>query len=761
MTRAVAALVAVLAAAAPAKAADPASGAAKTVEPPKLVHDPGVAYPKAALDAGVRETLRVVLILELDAEGRVTQVTPEKPGDPRFDDVAVSAARRLAFSPARRAGVPVRARIRYVYRFEPPPEPSAALREPSPETPRSESTPAEPPARAKPAPGDAPVEIVVIGEKLAPAVKSFSQEEVRQLPGAFGDPFRAVEAMPGVTPIVSGLPFFYVRGAPPGNVGYFLDGVRVPYLYHIGLGPSVVHPGLVERVDLYSGGYPASFGRFAGGVVSAETKRPRTDFHGEGNVRLFDAGALAETGFAGDRGSVLLGARYSYTAALLSLIVPEIQLDYRDYQVRASYELTERDRLTLFGFGAYDLLAETEGGEKVILFGTEFYRLNLRHEHELEHGSIGTHLTFGFDQTHVESQGNVRARSVGLKSTVRHRLSDSVVARIGVDAELDVFDSRRPLYFDPDDPGLDSFGELYPSRSDTSAGAFADVTWKVNRRVEVTPGIRVDGYRSGGDGAVVVEPRVAARFLISERLRLVHAHGIAHQPPAFVIPLPGLEPAELEGGLQTSYQTSAGAELDLDADTTASLTLFHNVFFDMTDAIGTGTSDADGEVLLQRSLGRAVGLELFARRKLTKKLGGFIAYTLARSTRSLGRESFPSNFDRTHVFNTALGYDLGRNFRIGGRVVFYTGTPAQPGMEGDDGFEGMQGEPAAPRTPSPERGDPFFRLDVRFEKSWRVGEGGSLSLVLEVLNATLSKESFAEEEIGPVTIPSLGLEGRF
>lgn len=40
-----------------------------------------------------------------------------------------------------------------------------------------------------------------------------SQAEVRQLPGAFGDPFRAIEALPGVTPIVSGLPFS-TFGAP-------------------------------------------------------------------------------------------------------------------------------------------------------------------------------------------------------------------------------------------------------------------------------------------------------------------------------------------------------------------------------------------------------------------------------------------------------------------------------------------------------------------------------------------------------------------
>src|SRR5262249_43179836 len=153
------------------------------------------------------------------------------------------------------------------------------------------------PAQAPKKPAPEPVVVSVEGERRRPMVTSLARAEVRQLPGAFGDPFRAIEILPGVTPILSGLPFFYIRGAPPGNVGYFLDGIRVPYLYYIALGPSVVHPGMVDTVDLYSGGYPARYGRFSGGIVSGETTAPRPDFHGEGNLRLIDAGALAESGF--------------------------------------------------------------------------------------------------------------------------------------------------------------------------------------------------------------------------------------------------------------------------------------------------------------------------------------------------------------------------------------------------------------------------------------------------------------------------------
>ena len=88
-----------------------------------------------------------------------------------------------------------------------------------------------------------------------------------------------------------------------------------------------------------------------------------------------------------------------------------------------------------------------------------------------------------------------------------------------------------------------------------------------------------------------------------------------------------------------------------------------------------------------------------------------------------------SEFDRTHVLNTSLSYLLGRGWRAGGRFVFYTGTP----------YSAREGSwPVPPynayRTPA------FFRVDVRLEKRWRLGETGSLAFVLEGLNVTLSKE---------------------
>jgi TonB family protein len=729
--------------------------APRNVVPPRLSSAPSVSYPSGATGAAV-----VVLTLTINADGTVRSARATD-GEEPFASAAVRTAEAWRFEPAMRDGQPIAATIRFEVSFVPPtetpepvPVPSGA---PSPQPVEAEPSSgaagiAEPPPAE--ASSSAPVEVLVRGERLAPAVSSFGRAEIRQLPGAFGDPFRAIEALPGVTPIISGLPFFYIRGAPPGNVGYFLDSIRVPYLFHVGLGPSVIHPAMVERVDLYPGGYPARFGRFSGGIVSGESTAPRTDLHGEGNVRLFDTGAMAETGFARGRGTALLGGRYSYTAALLSLIAPDIALAYHDYQARISYDLTPKDRVSVFSFGSYDLVAQTQNDIQNVLFGSEFYRTDVRYDHSFGSSSkLRTAATLGYDQTRIAgAQRNSRNLMLGLRTELHHPLNDDVLLRAGADAVVDQFSATESAYRDPDDPNTQQINNMFPPRTDTALGARADVVWNATPGIEVTPGMRLDFFRSGDATAWALDPRIAGRFKVVDKLRIVHAYGLAHQPPSFVIPIPGLVPGRLVGGLQQSLQASAGVEIDIPDVMTVTATLFRNAFFNMSDALGTSAGDPDGNGFEQRSQGSGTGFELFLHRRLNKRLGGYLSYTLSRSTRTVGRYTFPSAFDRTHVANAALAYDLGRNWRAGTRLVLYTGVPK---------MTESSGAISPPPSSSPERDPPFYRVDVRLEKRWPLSRTVWISFIAEVMNVTLSKETFASQQIGPVTIPSIGAEAGF
>ena len=88
---------------------------------PVVQKNEGVAYPKQALDEGFRSPAEVALKLTIDVAGAVTQAVVETPAGHGFDEAALAAARKLEFSPAMRDGKPVAARIRFVYRFVPPP----------------------------------------------------------------------------------------------------------------------------------------------------------------------------------------------------------------------------------------------------------------------------------------------------------------------------------------------------------------------------------------------------------------------------------------------------------------------------------------------------------------------------------------------------------------------------------------------------------------------------------------------------------------
>jgi hypothetical protein len=788
----------------PPPAPTPAPAPKPAAPPPVIVMPTAVSTPLDYPADGKGEA-NVALELTLSITGEVTQAAPLE-GDEPFVSRAVASAKLWKFQPATRDGKPIPAKIRYLVRFVPPrvePEPASA----SPET---EAAPGAKPAPKKPS-EPAPYEIVVVGDR-PPIRHELARTEISRMPGAFGDAFRAIEALPGVVPIVSGLPYFYVRGAPPGNVGYFFDGIPVPFLYHFAAGPSVFHPAFIDRVDLYPGAYPVRYGRFAGAIVAGEMAPPGNRLRAEWKIRQIDSGAMVEAPFAGGRGSAMVGGRFSYTGAVISLIAPDVSVGYWDYQARVRYELTPKDTVEVFGFGSSDYVSikdEVLVQDKEGMFRTEkrkqsvvdvnFHRLDLRWDRRLDKGNWRNALMLGRDRTGLgNGEVNVYDYMVGWRSEYWRQLDQKVRLRAGSNL---LFESLKQEFKDDNgdpeaapsspDPGGPPIGMMpptamppdtgdnaqrdadrlgfNPARKDFSFGMYADLVWDVAPRLQITPGLRADLFVSGKRAVIGIDPRITAEYTLSKKLKLVHGLALVHQAPSFVGPVPGFKPS-LEGGLQKAVQHSAGVNYELPAGFSSSLALFQSAFFNMTDLISllqlqqtadraTNGGDGSRDDALEnfRTNGHAYGLELMVRRSLSRKLGGFISYTLSRSQRFARRVSGPATTDRTHVLNVAASYDLGRNWRLGGRVLFYTGIPAEVAY--------IEAARHPPRTPA------FWRLDFKLEKRWYIRRPDRWwGFNIEILNTTLNKEQLTGscnafsckfEEIGPVTVPAIAFEGAF
>jgi TonB family protein len=784
--------------------------AAPELTPPVAQGSTDVPYP-----AGAEGDAAVVLELVVEKNGSVSGAKVLEGAEP-FAEQARGAALTWRFEPAQREHKPVAARIRARVAFHRDEDEriSPATAPPAPIAAANTSGAASAPAAA-PLP-EPPLEVTVVGARREIGQTTLSKSDVREMPGAFGDAFRAIEALPGVMPVASGLPYFYVRGAPPNNAGYFVDGIRVPLLFHLGLAQSVIHPGLIDHVDFFPSAAPAQYGGYAGAIIAGRTREPATAFHGEANLRLVDAGALLEAPFAGGRGSALVAGRYGYPGPIVALATDDTRIGYWDYQARTTWKLGGRDRVGLFAFGSHDYLASrSPSGDpearKTLReeFVSDFHRVDIRYDHDMTDGHLRLALTGGYDQQGAQPT-YLTNKSVGARFEVEQKLTDTLRFRGGASAQLDHYRIKVTMQ-GPGEPVVPTSAN--PPPTNVAAGLRADVVWRIAPRVELVPGSRFDLYGSSRPNeapstgntttiARAVDPRLSARVTIAPGTAWLSSFGMAHQYPSLrlgdvpapLISVPGFPFGDRQ--LQSAMQGSEGFEVALPADLVLTATGFYSYFWGMTDLTAscvqrepaTRPPPAPGEPTLvvppyvcpnnQPVHGRAYGVELLLRRSFSKRLSGWLSYTLSRATREAhfitpaGTDDLatvPSEFDRTHVLNAIVGYDLGRRWRVGTRLLFYTGTP----------YSKLEGSSPVPPY-NAYRNPVFYRVDFRLEKSWRVGRSGSLAFVLEGQNVTLRKEvsglgidcegqgsaqgetnTCKQSTIGPLTIPSVGVEAFF
>lgn len=643
-------------------------------------------------------------------------------------------------------------------------------------------TPPPPPPAA-----EAP-EVQVIAPHRDVGETTVRREDTGDIPGTFGDPTRVAEILPGFVPTASGLQAYFVRGAPPTATGYFIDGVPVPLLYHIGFGPSVIHPGLVDHVDFYQGAPSAMYGRYVGGVIAASTTPPATSAHGEANVRAFDAGALAEAPLGDGRGSVLAAARYGYPALVLPLFTQDTSFSYWDYQTRATWKLDDRDRIGAFVFGSYDRLTQVQHPGDLPpytqqLAFDEFHRADVRWDRRLgAQSTLRVAATLGHDAV-GNDVANANDTSARLRAELDTRPSEALRVRAGADTQ---FDALRPGSTPEGAPG--SSIALVPSRDSVVTGAYADFAWRVSPRVEITPGLRADVYsvenmpaiqgETNGSSNPVLEPRLAARVRATSWLTAVSTFGIAHQllgiPPQYPETTPYIQPG-VQQGLMTSAQASQGVELALPQRFSLGVTGFLHDYIGLPDVTAPcNLVPRTDQCLTPQANGRAFGMEVLLRRSFAERFTMWISYTLSQSTRQarMPGDTAPtvwilSEYDRTHVGSAVASYDFGRGWKLGARVFAYSGRPYTPSFHGG---------PSLPYDTA--RLPPFWRLDARLEKTWLFRSGRErITVVLEGINVTLNQEavdahcdvsqvgkpgqSSCIDTIGPITIPSIGVEGAF
>ena len=416
-------------------------------------------------------------------------------------------------------------------------------------------------------------------------------EEIHQAPGTLGDPFRVIGLLPGVATPITLLPIYVIRGASPGTNGFFLDGMRVPQLFHFVVGGGVVHPRLIDRLDFYPGVYDVSFGHYAGGVIDSETHPGRSDApaHGEIELKLYDLMALVEVKLPGDV-KVEAAGHYGFPSYLIHVFDARANVSYWDFQLRADWK-----SLTVEAFGSYDYLTiVTDRGRpatptraaipaSVAEERLDFYRLQIRDRRKIGRVEIEAALVGGYDEFSAVGP-TVPKLSLAWRANAKARWKRFRLFA-GFDGEISRFTATN---FDSaagaDQP--DALGELAGQRDGVEAGAFVEGTLElVSRRLWLTAGVRADVYHANAVTLLGVDPRFQFRAKLLPQLFINGGIGLYQQPPSFPIPLPGIDTFALQLGLQRALQAAYGVEAELPEHINVKVTGYWEQFYNINDVV--------------------------------------------------------------------------------------------------------------------------------------------------------------------------------
>jgi len=714
------------------------------VTPPRLLKFVPALGPE---DAAPPQEVRVVLSLLIGEDGRVLEAAIVESGDPALDQRALEAARQFQFEPARRDGVPLRARIQYAYLFEaaaPPPAP------PPPAAPTATATtPAEPmPAPAPPAPlPQAELEHFEATARVeAPprevTKRTIETDVIRRLPGTRGDVLRSIEVMPGVarTSVDSGEPI--LRGAGFNESQTMLNGTPVPFLYHFGGLTSFLSSKMVSRIDLYPGNFSVRYGRVAGGIVEVGARDPSSDrLRLALDLNLIDSSAFVEAPL-GERTGVAAAVRRSNIDFVFENFVPEDAYSvlaapvYYDYQLFAVHRFSESTRLRVLGYGSRDtiklLLSDPLDEDPAISGGVEgkleFHRVGLELESKpnssLQGSASATFGKFDIVQKIGAFQQVLDAYEVFGRAEMAAELDPALRLVVGGDFAAflasGAFRGPQPGAFEGDPRDDDPLGSqnvisvVDDGLRTVKPAAYLELGYRPLPNLLLVPGVRADYFSDIQHWSI--DPRLAARYEVTPETALKWGVGMFTQSHEIWQALDSVGNPQIEP--YRALQTSAGFEQRLGERAKVSFEGFYKRLYDYI----VSTPSHEAPHYLNAGSGRVFGGE--AAGELRTRGGGlfYFAYTLSRSERRNDPDADYRLFDQdqTHVLSLTGSQDLGKGWEVGARFRYVTGNPTTP-VTGSvyDARAGVYipiyGALNSDRNPA------FHQLDLRVEKKWRAG----------------------------------------
>ena len=514
---------------------------------------------------------------------------------------------------------------------------------------------------------------------------SFRHDDLEQVPGVQEDSMRAIRTVPGLTNNLSSRP--YVRGAFLDDVLVRFDGIPMVDPFHFKNFQNLISafdPATVDRIDLYTGGFPVKYGTRSAGVIDVSPRTLDCGYEHRLGVNLLSYD-LSTVGQA-DRWPIewLATARHSTPNVVLQPRAGDSgEPSYADSLGRLRWQI-EPDAAVILGWMLLDDSVQSSsdpGAERAVAHDRDLYTwitsewtpsgaLHSRTSVALtssERGLVGELMLPGAAAGRLEERREISA--VGLRSHWTYLQTQSLLWDFGAEATFERADlslSRQESFATAVAVSFNRLPDatLVSTRAPRSrtGGLFVSARreW---RNLEAEFGARLDGQDYQGLGAhTQLSPRINLRF---DPAPVWHVYGSwghfqqAQRPGEWRLeenqsrPDPVTHAVNLVAGV--SHDSSPVLHWGVEVYDDHWLSV-HPYFDNSLNRLSLLPELGIDRVRIAPRGGDSAGIEASARRDVGNNLIVSASYVLSRAADDLPGGDVLRSWDQTHAFNANIAW---------------------------------------------------------------------------------------------------------
>ena len=560
------------------------------------------------------------------------------------------------------------------------------------------------------------------------SVVKMETSKIKEIPVIFGevDILKTITLLPGIQSAGEGNSGFNVRGGSQDQNLILLDEATVYNASHLLGFFSVFNGDAVKDLEVYKGGIPAKYGGRLSSIVDIKMRDGNAKrFAAIGGIGTISSRLTLEGPIVKDKSSFMVAGRRSYADIFLPLApdenIQDSKLYFYDLNLKANYELSDKDRLYVSGYFGRDVLGLSE------LFAINWGNATatLRWNHLVnEKMFVNTSLVYsdfnyGVDINFAENASFGLDQSINdvyIKSDWTNFINQK--SKLNFGGQL-IYHRFNPGLFAPnnEESGLIFQETQLEKRKAIESGWYIDHEYTKSNRLNFRYGLRLSTFSNMGgtefnytknpetfepissltdttlyakneiyNTYVGLEPRASVSYNLTTTMALKGSYNRTFQyiqqatNTASAFPTDQWFSVNNNVKPQRADQVAVGLFKNFDIGLETSAEIYYKWMDQQIDYRDNAqlafNENLDGELLTGK--GWAYGAEFYVA-KTEGKSSGFVSYTWAKTMRQIegisGGNPYVANFDRRHNLSMVFTQKFSKRLLATASFVFSSGQP--------------------------------------------------------------------------------------